>query len=130
MATGVRFLKTKTVVQLAALELFLDEFEPTQMIQALEELCELASTHAQYGHAGKPDAKTTEWAEMAITALVCLLEDDSRGDSPTVARVALDLDRGTIEFRSRRTARRREPSLTAATDPVQDRLASRPHARN
>lgn len=132
--SGVRRLKTKTVVQLAALELFLEELdEPELMIRALMDLCELAATHPDFGRGDHPGQDAYDWAEAATMALACFLEGRSccTDGSSVAPRVVVDTKRGTLEIHRRRAhRRRREPSVAAATAPVAFVLLDRAHARN
>lgn len=133
MAYGVCYHKTKTVVKLAALEMFLDEFAPEEMIRSLIYLCELAVTHPDFGKKGQPGAIAYDWADLATDALITFFDEsfccnESGDDAP---RVELNSKTGTIEIlKQRYRPRRREPSLANATAPVPIRLALRMGAGN
>ena len=133
MAYGVRYHKTKTVVKLAALEMFLDEFAPEEMIRSLIDLCELAVTHPDFGKGENPGADEYDWGDEATDALITFFDEsfccNQSGDD--ASRVELNTKRSTIELIKRRyRSRRREPSLAHATAPVPIRLALRLGAGN
>ena len=129
MARGVRVLKGKTIVQLSALELFLNEFHPAMMISALVDLVELAATHPSFGQDGHSGQDEHDWADLATTLLESFFGDVA--DRPGAARVVLDLERGTIALLHKRLpTRRRQPSIRRATKPVPLILSTRPHAPN
>jgi hypothetical protein len=133
MAHGVRYLKTKTVVKTAALDMFLEEFVPHQMIRSLIDLCEFAVTHPDFGKAGKPGGIEYDWADQATDLLHSFFVESNccEEDGATSPRVALDFQKGTIELlKQRYREHRREPSFERATAPVPLRLAARMDATN
>lgn len=133
MAPGVRYLRTKTVVKLAALEMFLEDFCPDRMIEALIEMCELAGTHPQFGKRDVDDASLYDWADQATDILTTFLLsrhccEDGAEDAP---RVQLDAERGALELLKPRIRRRPPaPSLAHAVTPVRPRILQRSHAVN
>lgn len=130
MARGIRFLRTKTIVKLAALEMFLDEFVPDQMIQGLIDLCELAATHPDFDERA---ALAYDWADQATDILATFfLEPHCVEEGPEGApRVALNGRTGAIELLKPRIRRRATaPRLGDAWKPVKPRISQRPHAGN
>lgn len=134
MARGVHYQKAKTVVKIAALDMFLDEFVPYHMTRALIDLVEFAVTHPDFGTQGNPGAVEYDWADQATDILTTFFEDENccEDDGATAPKVAIDSGAGAIELLKRRyrSRRRKEPSLAAATRDVPVRLAARPAARN
>lgn len=134
MAKGVRYLKTKTVVKLAALEMFLDEFCPEQMIQALIALTEFAVTHPDFGLPDGPSVDEYDWADEATDHLITFFQEEFcvEEDAAGARQVVIDYETGAIELLKRRyrPRRTREPSLALATREVPVKLAARPGAAN
>jgi hypothetical protein len=135
VARGVRYLKTKTIVKLAALEMFLGDFEsPDELIGALVDMTEFAVTHPAFGTPGYPGDDEYFWADEATDALITFfqtefcVEEDATGAPPVV----VNYETGAIELLKRRyrPRRPREPSLAAATREVPVKLAGRPGAEN
>lgn len=133
VARSVRILKTKTVVNVAALELFIDEFRGDEMIDALIWMTEFAATHPDFAKKGNPGGRTYMAADEATSILMSFFSDemaapcDAEESTPVVE---VNYQRGTIAFLARRYRVKLAPAIERATQEVPIRLLGKPAAGN
>jgi hypothetical protein len=124
MTCGVKQLKTKVSVNLAALEGFLEEFDdPEELIGALVAMTDFAATHPDFGGEDFPGDEAYFLADQATEVLWAFFCDgmycDPDAGPPTVL---LNPQRGTLDLIRKRYRTRRRPveerSYEAAVAPV------------
>ena len=134
MALAIRRLKTKTIVSVAGLDMFVDEFySPREMIDSLVALCEFAVTHPDFGKPGKPGHVEYLNADEATDALITFFEEDfavSEVAEESTPNVEINYKRGTVELIHKRYRFTGKPDVERATQDVPVRLHKRNGASN
>ncbi len=134
---GAWTTKTKAYFSVAALEMLADDFVAEEMIHSIIELCELATTHPDFGTEGNPGANEYAWADQATDALITFfleefaVDDDGEG----CPRFEFNPKKGMLEivrYRAKWRPRRKRvsPPPGAAFERVPLDLLRHPNSKN